>query len=51
LPYNDSEIKPNYNELIKSNAEARGWWLIRQDGSKPWVYDYFSELCKKGQNR
>ncbi len=48
-PYNDSEDKPNYNLLITANDQARGWWLIRQDGSKTWVYDYLSGLCRNAQ--
>lgn len=48
-PYDDTEDKPNYNQLITANDQARGWWLIRQDGSKPWVYDYLSGLCRNGR--
>ena len=47
--YSDSEDTPNYNELITSNDQARGWWLIRQDGSKTWIYDYLSGLCRNAR--
>jgi hypothetical protein len=33
------------------NADSRGFWLIRADGSKPLVYDYYKELLKKRECR
>jgi len=30
-----------------SNADCRGFWLIRPDGSKPPVWDYFRELLSR----
>lgn len=46
-PYDDSEDTPSYNLLITANDQARGFWLIRQDGSRTWVYGYLSALCQK----
>ena len=34
------------NRPKKENAESRGFWLIRNDGSKTAVYDYFHRLTK-----
>jgi hypothetical protein len=44
--YNVKEADGNYSHLIDSNDDARGFWLIRQDGSKTWVYNYLSDLCE-----
>ena len=37
----DWENLPN-----RDNAESRGFWLIRADGSTPMVYDYFKRILK-----
>lgn len=31
------------------NDDMRGFWLVRPDGTKPPVWDYFVELCKPGK--
>jgi hypothetical protein len=36
----DASIKPP----VKSNDAVRGFWLIRPDGTKSWVWDYFHGL-------
>jgi len=36
----DSNAKPP----VKSNDAVRGFWLIRPDGSKSWVWDHFHGL-------
>ena len=30
-----------------TNSDCRGFWLIRPDGTKSLVWDYFTDLCKK----
>jgi hypothetical protein len=30
-----------------TNSDCRGFWLIRPDGTKAPVWDYFAELCKQ----
>lgn len=45
--YGVAEDVPNYGTLIKTNDQARGFWLIRVDGTKSWVYNYLSDVCRK----
>lgn len=40
-----NELKdPNAKPPVKSNDAVRGFWLIRPDGTKSWVWDYFHGL-------
>ena len=32
---------------VKSNADMRGFWLIRPDGTKSWHYHYLKEMIEK----
>lgn len=34
----------NYPDVAKSNTDMNGFWLIRQDGTKSYVMNYFDEL-------
>jgi outer membrane protein assembly factor BamB len=36
---------------IKTNKDARGFWLIRPDGSKSWAWGYFKKLLSGGRGR
>lgn len=42
-----NEAQPNVSVPVKSNSDVRGFWLIRPDGSRTEVYNYFSEMFKK----
>jgi hypothetical protein len=40
-----NELKdPNAKLPVKSNDAVRGFWLIRPDGTKSWLWDYFQTL-------
>jgi hypothetical protein len=40
-----NELKdPNIKPPVKTNDAVRGFWLIRPDGTKSWVWDYFHDL-------
>jgi len=40
-----NEMKdPNAKPPVKSNDAVRGFWLIRPDGTKSWLWDYFHDL-------
>ena len=40
-----NELKdPNTKPPVKSNDAVRGFWLIRPDGTKSWVWDYLHGL-------
>ena len=40
-----NELKdPNAKLPVKSNDAVRGFWLIRPDGTKSWLWDYFHGL-------
>lgn len=40
-----NELKdPNAKPPVKSNDAVKGFWLIRPDGTKSWVWDYFHGL-------
>lgn len=39
----DNECK---SRPAANNADCRGFWLIRQDGSKSWAYEYFEKMLK-----
>jgi endo-1,4-beta-mannosidase len=40
-----NELKDNKERPpVRSNDAVRGFWLIRPDGSKSWVWDYFYGL-------
>ena len=40
-----NEMKdPNATPPVTSNDAVKGFWLIRPDGSKSWVWDYFQGL-------
>jgi len=40
-----NELKdPNTKPPVESNDAVRGFWLIRPDGTKSWVWDYFHDL-------
>ena len=42
-----NEPKPGAKLPSWNNDDYRGFWLIRPDGSKNWVYEYLSDLCKR----
>jgi len=40
-----NELKdPSTKPPVKSNDAVRGFWLIRPDGTKSWVWDYFHQM-------
>lgn len=40
-----NEMKdPNAKPPVTSNDAVRGFWLIRPDGTKSWLWDYFHDL-------
>lgn len=40
-----NELKdPNARPPVQSNDAVRGFWLIRPDGTKSWLWDYFHSL-------
>jgi hypothetical protein len=40
-----NELKdPKTQPPVKTNDAVRGFWLIRPDGTKSWVWDYFHDL-------
>jgi hypothetical protein len=40
-----NELRPGKGPApVKSNDDVRGFWLIRPDGSKTWLWDYFHNL-------
>jgi hypothetical protein len=40
-----NELKdPNAKPPVKSNDAVRGFWLIRPDGTKSWLWGYFHDL-------
>ena len=40
-----NELKdPNAKPPVRSNDAVKGFWLIRPDGTKSWVWDYFHGL-------
>ena len=40
-----NELKdPSIKPPVKTNDAVRGFWLIRPDGTKSWVWDYFHGL-------
>jgi hypothetical protein len=42
-----NELKdPNAKPPVTSNDAVRGFWLIRSDGTKSWLWDYFRDLLK-----
>jgi len=41
-----NEAKPGVKPPSWNNDDYRGFWLIRPDGSKTWVWHYFSDLLK-----
>ncbi|MBN2376645.1 MAG: hypothetical protein JXD22_09595 [Sedimentisphaerales bacterium] len=41
-----NEPKPGAKLPSWNNNDYRGFWLIRADGTKCWIYDYLSRLCK-----
>ncbi len=34
---------------VRANADCRGFWLVRPDGSKSWAWDYFAGLLREGR--
>jgi hypothetical protein len=42
----DGSVKPP----VKSNDAVRGFWLIRPDGTKAWVWDYFHDLLNQSSS-
>jgi len=47
-----NELKdPNAKPPVKSNDAVRGFWLIRPDGTKPWLWDYFHDLLTSDSSR
>ncbi|MFA6185996.1 MAG: hypothetical protein WC770_02125 [Phycisphaerae bacterium] len=44
VPYTEFKNSPSWN-----NAEFRGFWLIRGDGSRNYTYNYLKELCMTGK--
>ena len=44
----NAKVKPP----VKNNKDVKGFWLIRPDGSKTWVWNYFHQLLNSsGTNR
>lgn len=44
-----NELKdPKTQPPVKTNDAVRGFWLIRPDGTKSWVWDYFHGLLTAG---
>jgi hypothetical protein len=44
-----NELKdPKTTPPVKTNDAVRGFWLIRPDGTKSWVWDYFQDLLAAG---
>ncbi len=42
-----NEMKdPNAKPPVTSNDAVRGFWLIRPDGTKSWLWDYFHDLLE-----
>ncbi len=40
-----NELKdPNAKPPVKSNDAVRGFWLLRPDGTKSWLWNYFHDL-------
>ncbi len=40
-----NELRPGKGPApVKNNDDVRGFWLIRPDGSKTWLWDYFYNL-------
>jgi hypothetical protein len=33
---------------VKANADCRGFWLVRPDGSTSWAWEYFEGLLRAG---
>jgi len=47
-----NELKDAKTETpVKSNDAVRGFWLIRPDGTKSWLWDYFHGLFTSPQSR
>jgi len=47
-----NEMKdPNAKPPVKSNDAVRGFWLIRPDGTKSWLWDYFHDLLEADSRR
>jgi hypothetical protein len=42
---------PNARPPGKSNDAVRGFWLIRPDGTKSWLWDYFHDLLVADSQR
>ncbi|MEN6333422.1 MAG: hypothetical protein ABFE01_04120 [Phycisphaerales bacterium] len=46
-----NEMKdPNAKPPVKSNDAVRGFWLIRPDGTKSWLWDYFHDLLNQSSS-
>jgi len=47
-----NEMKdPNARPPVKSNDAVRGFWLVRPDGTKSWLWDYFHDLLTANSTR
>ena len=47
-----NELKdPNAKPPVTSNDAVRGFWLIRPDGTKSWLWDYFHDLFEANSQR
>ncbi len=47
-----NELKdPNAKPPVTSNDAVRGFWLIRPDGTKSWLWDYFHDLFEVNSQR
>jgi hypothetical protein len=45
-----NELKdPNAKPSVQSNDAVRGFWLIRPDGTKSWLWDYFHDLLARNR--
>jgi hypothetical protein len=42
--YCNDLVSPEKRPPIHNNEDVRGFWLIRPDGSKSWLWNYFNEL-------
>ena len=36
------------HQPVHSNADVRGFWLVRPDGSRSWAWDYLKEKLQAG---
>ncbi len=47
--YCNEQKDPNAKPPVQSNDAVRGFWLIRPDGTKSWLWDYFHDLFARNR--